>query len=152
METRIISAFPGLGKSYYFRKNPGESIDSDSSNFSWIKDKNGENTKTRNPEFPSNYIEHIKENVGKYRFIFVSSHKEVREALKKECINFYLVYPGMTRKEEFLKRYLERGSPESFINLIDDNWDKWIKECALEDRCQKEVLVEGNLSDFLEKL
>ena len=34
--------------------------------------------KHRNPEFPDNYIQPIKENIGKVDYIFVSSHKEVR--------------------------------------------------------------------------
>lgn len=61
-------------------------LDSDSSNFSWVKDENGNNTKERNPEFPKNYIEHIKSNIGKVDVIFVSSHKVVREAL--ECYHY----------------------------------------------------------------
>jgi len=149
METRIVSAFPGIGKSYYFKENPGDSIDSDYSLFSWVKDENGKNTKERNPEFPGNYIKHIKKNIGNYKYIFVSSHKEVREALKEACLHFYLIYPGIARKGEFLERYEERGNPDSFINLIDENWESWITECALEDRCEKTVLTEGNLTDFL---
>ena len=93
MRTKIISAFPGTGKSVYHQKHKETTLDSDSSNFSWIIDENG--NKVRNTEFPKNYIEHIKENIGKYEFIFVSSHKDVREALLNECIFFYLVYSGM---------------------------------------------------------
>jgi predicted nucleotidyltransferase len=82
MKTRIISAFPGTGKTYFYNKNKETTMDSDSSQFSGVKDQNGNNTKERNPNFPKNYIEHIKENIGKYEFILVSSHKEVRNALK----------------------------------------------------------------------
>jgi hypothetical protein len=126
METRIISAFPGVGKTYYHERNKGISIDSDSSHFSWVKDSEGNNTKERNPEFPNNYINHIKENVGKYKYIFVSSHEEVRNALKENEIKYYLIYPNLTRKSEFIQRYIQRGSPEGFVNLISENWDSWI--------------------------
>ena len=82
-KTMVIAAFPGTGKSFC-TKNEGEKfegiLDSDSSNYSWIKDSNGQNTTERNPDFPNNYITHIKENIGKVDIIFVSSHKEVREA------------------------------------------------------------------------
>ena len=55
--TIIVSAFPCCGKTYYFEnKKDLVVLDSDSSNFSWIKDENGNNTKERNPEFPNNYI------------------------------------------------------------------------------------------------
>ena len=60
MKTKIISAFPGVGKTYFHERNKRISIDSDSSHFSWVKDENGNNTKERNPEFQNNYINHIK--------------------------------------------------------------------------------------------
>ena len=88
MRTRIIAAFPGTGKSYVHKKHPNTTLDSDSSHFSWmIKD----GKKMRNPDFPYNYITHIRNNIGKYKFIFVSTHKEVREILLDNCIFFYLV-------------------------------------------------------------
>ena len=36
MRTRIISAFPGTGKSFYHSYNKETTLDSDSSLFSWI--------------------------------------------------------------------------------------------------------------------
>jgi len=148
MRTRIISAFPGVGKTFYFNNSNKSVIDSDSSQFSWIKDKNGNNTKERNPNFPQNYIEHIKGNIGKVDIILVSSHKEVREALKNNCLFYYLVYPDYTRKEEFLQRYLDRGSPESFMDLIRKNWDKWISELQ-DDKigCENIRMILPNLSN-----
>lgn len=150
MKTRIISAFPGTGKSYFYNENKSTTIDSDSSEFSWVKDEQGNNTKERNPNFPQNYIEHIKENIGKYEFIFVSSHKEVREALKDNCIFFYLIYPDVNRKEEFIQRYIDRGSPNGFIKLIESNWEEWIKECEFEMYgCSNVRMILPNLSNEL---
>ena len=150
MKTRIISAFPGTGKSYFYNENKSTTIDSDSSEFSWVKDDQGNNTKERNPNFPQNYIEHIKENIGKYEFIFVSSHKEVRDALKDNCIFFYLVYPSDRRKEEFLQRYIDRGSPSGFVKLIENKWEEWLKECEFETYgCSNVRMVLPNLSDEL---
>ena len=125
-------------------------MDSDSSNFSWIKDENGNNTKDRNPDFPNNYIEHIKENIGKYKYIFVSSHKEVRDALLDNCLFFYLVYPDDRRKEEFIQRYKDRGNDESFIQLVDKNWDNWLSEIYwIETGCEKVCMVLDNLENEL---
>ena len=146
MRTKIISAFPGTGKSYYYGKYPNTTLDSDSSNFSWVKDENGNNTKERNPEFPQNYINHIKENIGKYKYIFVSSHKEVRDALLDNCLFFYLVYPSENRKDEFLERYRSRGNDEKFIKLISDNWEKWVREIYwINNGCEKIEMVLDNL-------
>jgi len=150
MITKIISAFPGTGKSYYHSKYPNTTLDSDSSNFSWVKDENGNNTSVRNTNFPQNYIEHIKGNIGKYEFIFVSSHKEVREALINNCLFFYLIYPDCSRKEEFIERYRNRGNDQKFIQLVNDNWDNWMKEiCFLPDGCKHINMVLDNLEDEL---
>lgn len=142
MRTKIVSAFPGLGKTTYHKNNPDTTLDSDSSGFSWVIDEHG--NKTRNPHFPQNYINHIKENIGKYNYIFVSSHKEVRDALLDNCLFFYLVYPKYDSKEEMLQRYKDRGNDENFIKLVDNNWEEWIDEFIWMDRgCEKLTAYEG---------
>lgn len=136
MRTKIISAFPGVGKTTYHKNNPDTTLDSDSSSFSWIVDEHG--NKTRNPHFPQNYIDHIKQNIGKYKYIFVSSHKEVRDALLDNCIFFYLVYPVNSRKEEFIQRYRDRGNDENFIKLVSTNWENWMDEFYwMDEGCEK---------------
>lgn len=135
MATNIYSGFPGVGKSRFFRfviennlkTMTGDCIcaDSDSSQFSFLP--NGE----RNPNFVEDYIAHIKSQIGVREFLFISSHKEIRDALVNNGIKFNLVYPSRQDKDEYIRRYIERGSPDSFINLITENWDNWI--CELEN-------------------
>lgn len=133
--TKVISAFPGCGKTYCFNKYKDSDIkilDSDSSDFSWVKDENGNNTKERNPDFPNNYIKHISDNIGKADIIFVSSHDVVRDALKQNKINYILVYPCLEDKEEYINRYINRGNDDNFIKFISDNYDKFIKSMNLD--------------------
>lgn len=148
MRTRIISAFPGTGKSVFHEKNPTTTLDSDSSYFSWVI-VDGE--KVRNPEFPENYIKHIKENIGKYEFIFVSSHAEVRNALKDNCIFFYWITPAPERKEEFIKRYEDRGNHSNFVRLLETNWDNWMQEFYMDDGlgCKKIAMILPHLENEL---
>lgn len=145
-KTKIISAFPACGKTYAFKKlnEKGYKIlDSDSSQFSWCYDYDPTNSdkieKYRNPEFPKNYIKHIKENIGKADYIFVSSHKEVRDALIENGISFTLVYPDRSMKAEWIGRFFLRGSGEKFCQLIANNWDSWIDEME-EIECDKWIL------------
>lgn len=151
--TLIISGFPGIGKSHFYRKNKKEGkivLDSDSSKFSWIKDENGNNTKERDPNFPNNYIKYIKENIGKADIILVSSHKNVRDALVENDIPFTLVYPHREIKEEYLQRYKDRGSDGPFVELLNNNWDNFINELEEQEGCDKIELEEGKyLSDYL---
>ena len=128
-ETLIISGFPGVGKSYFKNNHSNNMVilDSDSSNFSWL-----EGTKERNPDFPNNYIQHIKDNIGKADIIFISSHKAVRDALKHNNIFYYLVYPCRYIKDEYLQRYKERGNAPAFIEFIDENWEDFVKDIEKE--------------------
>jgi len=141
--TIVISAFPACGKSYMFNNYNGKPftmLDSDSSQFSWIKDVNGENTKERDPNFPDNYIKHIKDNIGKVDIIFVSSHDIVRKTLNDNDINFFMVYPSKSMKEEWIRRFRERGNDENFIDFISDNWDIFIDDIQRENKCLKKQL------------
>ena len=134
----VISAFPATGKTYYCCNGdwshympPNFATDSDSSNF----DKSN---------FPSNYIEHIKHliELGVHR-IFVSSHKEVRDALVENGIDFVLVYPKSELKDEFIDRYKKRGSADEFINLVSKNWDLLMEQLKQQKGCKHIELDSG---------
>jgi hypothetical protein len=105
-----------------------------------------------NQIFLENYIEHIKSNLGKADIIMVSSHKEVRDALVENEIEFTLVYPDPNIKEEYIQRYIDRGSPESFVNLLTNNWETWIDELSEQVGCEKITLNKGQyISDVVNR-
>ncbi len=137
-KTLVISAFPGCGKSHFFRNNKDKKVlDSDSSKF----DK---------AHFPQNYIEHIKSNIGKVDIIMVSSHKEVRDALVENEIPFTLVYPSIEIKDEYIKRYIDRGNTGSFVELLNKNWELWLNELEEQIGCDKIRLKESQyISDVI---
>ena len=53
----------------------------------------------------------------------------MRDALRKEGIHYFLVYPNIFQKKDYIKRYAERGNKKGFINLLNANWEEWINEC-----------------------
>jgi hypothetical protein len=132
MTAMIVSAFPGIGKTHVFNNPPlpGLTIlDSDSSQFSWAAP--GE----RHPEFPANYIEHIKSHRVGTDIILVSSHKEVRAALVEAKLPFALVFPNRDLKAAYVERFIRRGSSVSFIKLVETKWDEWITELEAQVGC-----------------
>jgi hypothetical protein len=163
MSAKIISAFPACGKSTYYKEwsqyseeniwrkrvngeqvynnmglPVGEKIlDSDSSLFSWIYDENGNKTNERNPDFPNNYIRHIKKHMETDDIIFVSSHKVVRDALKENDIPYILIYPSINMKDEWIRRFKERGNDKSFIEFQKDHWDEFITDMMNETYPEK---------------
>lgn len=137
-DTLLISGFPGVGKTSLYQKSSGDFIilDSDSSTF----DK---------AEFPNNYIRHIKENIGKVDIILVSSHKDVRLALESNNIEFFLVYPNIGLKDEYLERYKKRGSTQAFIDLISKNWELWINEIIELENSKNMMKFELKSNEYL---
>ena len=142
-KSKIYSAFPGCGKTTYYKNSIERSdrlvIDSDSSTF----DKS---------EFPQNYIKHIKEanKIEALDVILVSSHDVVREALYNEGLHYNLIYPERELKQEYIQRYKDRGNNEGFIKLLETNWDSWMDEMDNEQGCSKVRLKSGQyLADVM---
>lgn len=138
-DIKVVSGFPGVGKSTLTEKYPDTVRDSDSSKF----DK---------ALFPGNYMAHINELRAddSVDLILVSSHFEVRDTMEEYAIPFILVYPDSMLLEEYVERYRERGSSEQFIETLKDNWDAWLNSCKQQDGCIHIVLQPGQyLSDVL---
>jgi hypothetical protein len=141
-KTKLVLGFPGVGKTMYYMKKKGkvDVLDSDSSTFP----KDG---------FPNNYIEHILENIGKQDVIFISTHEVVRKALKSIDIfsndyveSVYLVYPDLSLKDEYMKRYRERGNNKQFIEVLDKMFDNWVEE--LDNESDKFTKIKLNNSNY----
>ena len=147
-DSLVISGFPGIGKSHLAQSETNLVItDSDSSNFSWASPG------VRDPTFPLNYMIHVKKCLVESDIVLVSSHAEVRAALVESNILFTLVYPGLAAKEAYLSRYEKRGSPASFLTLLDKNWNMWLDELDAQDGCNKTVLGSNQyLSDVINEL
>lgn len=136
----VFSGFPGVGKSTVFKSTSNGLViaDSDSSTF----DKT---------QFPGNYMTHIEETRPSVDVLMVSSHNVVRDALVERNIPFHLVYPSADQKEDYMKRYRERGSPQPFLDLMDKNWDTFIAECTAQTGCEHVVLQPGQfLGDVIQ--
>ena len=160
IDTKIFSVFPACGKTYMFENQNDwnlKILDSDSSYFSWRYEWcewSGDIIKVRNPEFPKNYIEHIKNSIGKYDYIFVSSHKEVRDALDEAGIEFTIVFPEYKCKEEWFGRCCIReieGKNGFNSTTLLNNWDKWWYDCAACGETHSQIVLRPteHLSDLL---
>lgn len=146
----ILMGFPGVGKTYVKEKYKGSNklkvLDSDSSNF----DKS---------DFPNNYIKYINEQIGKYDIIMVSTHAEVRDAIKNSLIPLscpiYICYPSLDIKDEWLERLRKRGNNETFIKLIDENYYNWIRDIEMNENALIHIQItnpNGYLYDNLYKI
>lgn len=152
---KIISAFPGIGKTTLVQTNKNY-IDLESSDYKWldidkelsIEERKG-TAKTINPDFPENYIRKIIELTDMGLNVLISSHKEVREALQAQSIEYTIVLPSLDMKEEMISRYVNRGNQENFVNLLRTNYEKFVEDLSM-DSNEKIVLKSGQyLSDLV---
>lgn len=137
MATKVISAFPGTGKSYFASISRRNIIDLDSGNYTLGYTADG---KIRNPDFPNNYLHAIKEYIGKVDVLFIGCQPETLAALRKEGISFTLVYPERGLKNEYMSRFQRRQNAQSFINLLSNNWDLFLDFLENQKACEHVVL------------
>lgn len=132
----IISGFAGIGKSTMAKNHPDKVIDLESSNFKWafdesvkdmdVEERKGVSNKTLHPDWPNNYIQAIKENSQKYDFVFISMDMDVRNILDSENIRYFVAYPSLDCKDDYIARYRARNNNEAFVKLLESNFDNWV--------------------------
>lgn len=138
----IISGFPGIGKSWLKANSDLNVADSDSSK--WDKSN-----------FPQNYLAHISALYaeGNFDIILVSSHSDVRQGLVQLGLPFTLIYPNIKCKANYLERYVNRGSPQAFIDMMAKNWESFIEGCFDQENCNHVVLTQDKyLKDVLDQI
>ena len=138
--TKLCAAFCGCGKTYVCEKTNTKSIEIE---YWKYKDKG----------LQKEYLEDIKNQLGKVDYIFLSTEPEGLKLLHKEGYDIILVYPEKELRNEYLDRYIERDSPYEFIGAFMKYWNPWIEELTKQKYCQHIVLKKGEyLGDVLHKL
>ncbi|WP_304393266.1 hypothetical protein [uncultured Clostridium sp.] len=154
----IVSAFAGVGKTTLAKKYNKDVIDLESGNFKWLENGNteatkGDNKRTQNPRYPINYLEAIKKANSEYKVVLISQHEVIRKCLDAVKLDYTVVYPDISMKQEFIERYQKRGNNEKFINLIISNWEKWISDLDKINNHNKIILQKGQyLEDYIDVL
>jgi hypothetical protein len=128
--TVLCAAFPGSGKTYICEQSGGNSIE-----IEYWKYKDNESNK--------DYIEDIKKHIGKVDYIFISTDPDGLKLIYKEGFDILLVYPENELRNEYLDRYIKRGSPYDFIGAFMKYWDTWINELKEQSYCKHIILKSG---------
>jgi len=145
----IISGFAGIGKTTA-QKMCDNVLDLESSNYKWIypeaigemdkEARKGITDRVQNPEWPINYVNKIKEEIQNYEYVLTCMDIEVRNLMVVENLPFTLAFPSVDCKKEYIQRLHDRGNNSKFIQLITDNYDKWINE--LIEKPQPKIILE----------
>jgi hypothetical protein len=156
----IISGFPGVGKTTLERYE--RIVDLESSGFHWHQtpgDPFGPEQPAPpvwqlHPMWPKNYVDEIdklsKESCQK--IILISSQSLVRSLLLHRKIPYVIVCPTKDCKNEYMIRYLRRGSDFDFLLNMDHEFDNYLDDLE-KDPAPKIYLARGQyLQDVLPPL
>ena len=154
----IIAAFAGTGKTYFASLYPQKVIDFICMPYKYHLDQNvifDESSKanfnnTLNFDWPFNYVSAIKEQMQSNKILLIPSELFVLELLRNENIPYTLCYPQRDAKECYLKRYIDRGNNEDFINIFIGRWDNFMDALENDSYGKHIVLQSGQyLSDVV---
>lgn len=122
MTAILISAFPGLGKTYLYQhyKDRLKILDLNTERF-------------EGDDFPGNYIAEVEKRLNDYDLILLSSDRNVRYALNDAGLDFDLFFPSKERKNELIEIYVTNRKSRDFIMNLDHNFYDIIDEIEVED-------------------
>ena len=146
-KTIIICGFPGVGKTLAARWAAGVVIDCDSSRFHYTSE--GEERQG----WVKQYVDEIERlaKKGEYAAVLTSTHAQVLNELDDRELEYIIVLPRLDCLDEYLGRYLKRGSDFDFVENLFWKWDVFL--CQLEERAVPKIhLAPGQyIADILPK-
>lgn len=122
MAAILVSAFPGLGKTYLYQqyRDRLKILDLNTGRF-------------EGDDFPGNYIAEVEKRLNDYDLILLSSDRNVRYALNDAGLDFDLFYPSKNRKNELIEIYVTNRKSRGFIMNLDHNFYNLIDEIEDEE-------------------
>lgn len=161
--TIIISAWGCFGKTTFAANNPETCLDIESIHYSRVYPKKivndeiskGDEDFIPNPDYPKNYINDIVNNLGKYKFIFITLARELFAELDKLGIEYTILYPLPSRKNKILDDARKRGNNEHFVNILDKILSSNEEHDFLKNNCKYKEFIylpdDEYISDYIQR-
>lgn len=105
-----------------------------------------------NPGFPANYFNHVKNLIGEFDYIFLSStDKNVFDFLNSENIPYNLVFPKPYLKYEWVGRYFSKTRDSHLTEEFMLRWDEFLNQFLNETLKHKYIMLGPSeyLSEYL---
>jgi len=135
----IIAAFAGTGKTSLAKMHPQKAADFVSMPFKYYLPEAGDSASQPDGEackadynnmmredWPDNYVAAIINSMRDGKILLIPSAWDVLERLKEKNAPYYLCYPRRDAKEEYKKRFQDRGNTEDFIDIFIGGWDRFM--------------------------
>ncbi|HBI72861.1 MAG TPA: hypothetical protein DDY59_06710 [Lachnospiraceae bacterium] len=130
----IVAAHAGTGKTYLAEMYPDKVIDFVCMPYKYLlsadkKDHEvckAEPNLIMRPEWPDNYAAELISMRDSEEIILIPPVIPVLQMLNIEEIPYFLVYPQREAKEAYLRRYIDRGNSETFLDIFIQGWDLFL--------------------------
>jgi hypothetical protein len=157
----IIAAYAGVGKTTYAKLHAEDTLDfvcmpykyeqSDEADKGEAGKACSENT--MDPEWPFNYVDALEKIKDGHKFILIPSDTAVLYLLKERGMPFLLVTPLRSAKEEYRRRFIERGNSNEFIEIFIEHWDSFMDSLERVCPCVRIALdIDEYLTDFMDNI
>lgn len=164
VDDMIIAAFAGTGKTY-FCHNTANAIDFvcmpwKYRNFYEVSAslEEGEQIKANDDlelqsGWQEDYYNALIDTAKNYpdQIVVIPTISAVLRKMEENNIPYTLVIPDRDLKEEYEKRYRERGNTEEFLNVFIGNWDAWM-DVIRQNKGKQVIELQGGqfLSDVIQ--
>lgn len=101
-------------------------------------------------EWPDNYIKAVINQYNENRYVVIPPIMSVLKGLRNEEIPYILCYPERSAKDEYERRYKERGNTEGFLDIFTGCWDRFLDQME-SDPGKHHIIMKRNeyLTDLL---
>jgi hypothetical protein len=156
---KIIAGFPGVGKSFFVdycipKMGPLAAykiIDLSPKNF---RNLSKDNDDLDSPHYPQNYITAIR-NLAEANntVLLINTDPTVRQTLIDNGYRIKIVYPQVSHKNFYIKRYRDMRSDPEWISNFEKDWDTYLSNLSLQHGCRHVVLRNAqNLQGVIEDI
>jgi len=147
----IIAAYAGCGKTTFVSKT-WDSIDLVCVPYKYIvpddfPSEQAESAKAAygyplNPRWPENYISAVLTAYHRYQYVLIPTVLPVLRALQRFQTPYILCYPERSARQEYKRRFRERGNTEAFESVFIGHWDDYLDQFEQDDYGKHLVLKE----------
>jgi hypothetical protein len=131
----IIAAYAGTGKTTLAKECPERFRDFVCMPYKYeLNELPGDETEAEkaNPdnvlrmEWPFNYVDAIKAEMREGKHLLIPTDYYVMMMLRVKNMPYVVCYPERSAKDEYLRRYLQRGNTVEFTDIFIGRWDKFL--------------------------
>lgn len=133
----IICGFPGIGKSTLAKFSNWVDLESTPFEKDWIR--------------YAKVAKHMSDNGYN---VMVSTHPQLLEQFEQMEVRYTVVIPPIDDLKIYLNRYKRRENDESFIALLEKEWENWLRDIITFTSRNKTIVIlpeDGCLQAYIER-